>query len=86
MTAGKTAQLSTTMNISPQPGDRWSLKGDPDIEVLVVKGGKVRYVQAEKPGVHTLAEFERLARNSIKRGAVLRRGEETFSPLEDFEI
>jgi hypothetical protein len=74
------------MNISPQPGDHWSLQGEHDIEVVSVTPKRAFYKQGGTASDVPLAEFERLARNSLKRGAVLHRGGETFSPLEGFEV
>lgn len=75
------------MNASPQPGDRWTLHGEPDIEVVAIKSGDVYYTSGKTPLRLKLDDFERLAKGSILRGAVLRRGGEVFSKdLEDFEV
>lgn len=74
------------MNLSPQPGDRWTRKGFDDIEVVTVTATKVGYRHGKVSANIPRTAFEGLAANSIKLGAVLRRGGEVFSKeLEDFE-
>lgn len=74
-------------DLTPQPGDVWTLRGKPVIEVVAVKQGDAYYAYDGRPMRDPVARFTELARRSIERGAVLRRGGEVVSKeLEDFEV
>lgn len=59
------------MNLSPIPGDRWTLT----MEVLSVKGKTVTLRRGTENHVTTLTEYMTLAESTVRNGGELHRAE-----------
>lgn len=60
------------MNLIPEPGDRWTRPGEPDLTVLSVKSGKVTL---SRGGTIPLTQYLELAAATIRNGGSLHRTE-----------